>query len=78
MTPQEITTEAVCFDTCVPPEMQAALQTYLLNQLRELAGGDVLTVEELVEESKCFACIPAGQQSAVQTYLLDQILTASE
>lgn len=75
MTPQELATEAKCFDACVPDGMQLALQSYLLDRLRIRAGGSVQTVEELIAQAKCYDCIPKGMQMAVQIYLLDELLS---
>lgn len=62
---------AKCFDQCIPPGMQAAVQTYLL---AVIAGG-TMDPRELAHAARCFeSCIPRGEQLAVQNFLLCQIV----
>jgi hypothetical protein len=62
---------ARCFDSCIPPGEQLAVQTYLLLQISGLS----LTPQQLADAARCFQqCIPKGEQLAVQNYLLCQLV----
>lgn len=68
--PSSLANAAKCFDSCIPPGEQLAVQTYLL---AVIAGGS-LDPSVLANAAKCFdTCIPQGEQLAVQNYLLCQI-----
>lgn len=69
--PSDLANQARCFDSCIPPGEQLAVQTYLLSII---AGGST-DPKVLADAAKCFvSCIPEGHQIAVQNYLLCQIL----
>lgn len=62
---------AKCFDKCIPPGMQAAVQTYLL---AVIAGGST-DPAVLMDQAKCFdKCIPKGMHLAIQDMLLCNIV----
>lgn len=64
---------AKCLNSCVPPGMHAAIQTYLLQQI----AGNTMTTDELMQAADCFnKCIPKGMQASVQNYLLCQIINS--
>lgn len=66
---------ATCYD-CIEPGRQQAVIIYLLDQLRLLKGGAVMTNQELADAAKCFSCIDQGKLLAIGIYLLDQVVTA--
>lgn len=69
--PNDLMAAAKCFDSCMPPGMQLAIQTYLL---AVIAGGST-DPNVLMQAAKCFdSCIPPGMQLAIQNYLLCQIV----
>lgn len=70
--PKDLMQAAACFDSCIPPGEQAAVQTYLL---AVIAGGS-LDPKELMAQAKCFKCIPQGMLAEIQAYLLCQIANA--
>lgn len=62
---------AKCYEQCIPPGMQAAVQTMLLAKI----AGDTRSPSDLANAATCFLqCIPPGEQLAVQNYLLCQLL----
>ena len=68
---------ATCDQCAIPPGMEAAVQTYILDQIRIAGGGAVMTTDELIAAAKCYQCnIPPGYQGSVQIYLLCQIANA--
>lgn len=68
--PATLIQEAKCYK-CIPPRIQAAVQTY---QFASLAGG-TMDPNQLVQEAKDFiGKIPPGLQMAVQIKLLCDIL----
>jgi hypothetical protein len=70
--PNDLMRAAACFDKCIPPGMQSAVQTYLL---AVIAGGS-LDPQVLMDAAKCFKCIPPGELAGVQAMLLCNILNA--
>lgn len=66
---------ATCYD-CIEPGRQQAVIVYLLDQLRLLKGGAVMTNQELADAAKCFSCIDQGKLLAIGIYLLDQVVTS--
>jgi len=73
--PSTLANTARCFDSCIPPGMQPAVQTYLL---AVIAGQDTSSagIQALVNNARCFGmCIAPGDQLAVQNYLLVQLLS---
>jgi hypothetical protein len=63
---------AKCFDQCIPPGMQMAVQTMLMASI----AGDTRSPSELAAAAACFQqCIPPGEQLAVQNYLLCQLVS---
>lgn len=62
---------SACFDSCIPPGKQLAVQTYLL---AVIAGGS-LDPNVLMQAASCFeSCIPSGMQLPVQNMLLCNIV----
>jgi len=65
--PSSLADAAKCFDSCIPPGDQLAVQTYLL----AVIAGVALDPSALANAARCFQqCIPKGEQLAVQNYLL--------
>ena len=65
--------QAKCFDMCLSPGLQMAVQTYLLSVI----AGDTRSPSELADAARCFfSCVSPGEQLAVQNYLLCQIAGA--
>ena len=63
--PSTLANDARCFQSCIPNEMQQAIQTYLL----AVIAGESLDPDTLLEKAKCFKCLD-GMQAEVQSYLL--------
>jgi hypothetical protein len=74
-TPQGLASAAQCFDSCVPPGMQQALQTYLLAQIANSVAGTSTDPEVLAQQASCFFC-NYGMDAPIQTFLLCKIVTA--
>ncbi len=73
--PSVLAAQAICFNQCIPPGHQTAVQTYLL---AVLAGFDTSQAgaSALAAQAVCFVqCVPPGEQLAVQNYLLTQLLS---
>lgn len=66
-TPQDIATDARCFQ-CIPPGMQLQALVYLYAQI---AG--VTDPQTIVEGAKCFSCIPPGMLLQALVYLAAQV-----
>lgn len=65
--PSALANAATCFDKCISPGDQPAVETYLLSLI---AGGST-DPATLFNNARCFhSCIPKGEQLGVQTYLL--------
>ena len=69
--PSSLANEARCFDRCIPPGMQPAVETYLLASIAGV-GTDAASIRQLVNDARCFARCGAGT-NGVKTYLLCQI-----
>lgn len=70
--PNDLIAAAKCYECEIPPGNHPAIQTYILDQIRILNGGAVMTIDELQAESKCFKCLD-GMQQEVQIFQLCQI-----
>lgn len=66
----DLMANAACFDKCIPPGNQAAVQTYLL---AVIAGGS-LDPNVLMQQAACFKCIPSGMLKEIQVMLLCNIV----
>lgn len=66
-TPQDIATDARCFQ-CIPPGMQLQALVYLYAQI---AG--VTDPQTIIEGARCFSCIPPGMLLQALVYLAAQI-----
>lgn len=65
--PSALANAATCFDKCISPGDQPAVETYLLSLI---AGGST-DPATLLNNARCFhSCIPKGEQLGVQTYLM--------
>lgn len=72
--PNDLMEAAKCFNSCIPPGMQIAVQTMLLARI---AGGS-MDPDVLMEQAKCFdKCIPKGFHPAIQDMLLCTIVNAT-
>lgn len=74
--PSTLAANAVCFASCIPDGMQAAVQTYLLAQLAATTAGTSTDPQVLLTAAAPFAKL-FGMEGAVQAYLLCQIANAS-
>lgn len=70
--PNDLAQAAACFDKCIPPGDQLAVQTYLL----AVIAGESIDPNALMQKAACMKCIPKGMQLEVMLYLLCQIVNA--
>jgi hypothetical protein len=67
---------AVCFDSCINPGLQPAVQTYLLAQLyQQLVPTANIDPKALAQAAAAFTTLD-GFQAQVQTFILCNIATA--
>lgn len=75
--PSTLAANAVCFASCIPDGMQAAVQTYLLAQIAHTLDGTISTDPQVLLTNAAGFTKVFGLEAAVQAYLLCQIATAS-
>lgn len=67
---QSILAAARCFE-CIPPGLQAGIQTSLLNEI----SGAGLTVDQLISGARCLSsCIPPGMLEEIKARLLCDVV----
>lgn len=74
--PSTLANAARCFDSCIPPGMQLAVQTYLLAQIANAAVGTSTDPSVLAKAASGFIAPLSGMQLEAQVYLLCQLANA--
>lgn len=78
--PNTLAGAAVCYDSCIPPGMQAAVQSYLLAQLLNALNGASTDPKVILAAATAYPnsfLQLEGMQQEVQAYLLCQLAAAS-